>query len=103
VAFIVVDAYTKEGETIAISVSISEPLLYYCQTRQGLMFQKWLPAPTADRRQYNTKLNTNETIQRINSLGSVLIEADRIYSSYRGGEKLIYADVYSWKNGKLSI
>lgn len=46
VAFIVVDSYSKEGETIAIAVSIADPLLYYCQTRQGLLFQQFLPAPT---------------------------------------------------------
>jgi hypothetical protein len=59
VAFIVVDAYNKEAQTVAIAVSVIDPLLYYCMTKEGLIFQKWLPAPTTDRRLMNLKLNAN--------------------------------------------
>ena len=58
-AFIVVDSYSKEGQTVALAVSMADPLLYYGHTKQGLFFQQFLPAPTFERKKVNIKLNLN--------------------------------------------
>ena len=102
-AFIVVDAYNKEAQTVAIAVSVVDSLLYYCMTREGLVYQKWLPAPMADRRLMSMKLNMNDTIQKINTTGSVILLQDRIYSAYRAGKNILCIDIYSLTNSELKL
>lgn len=67
------------------------------------MFQKWLPAPMADRRLMNMKLNMNETVQKINTTGSVVLLGDKVYSAYRGAKNVLFIDVHSLVNGQLQL
>lgn len=88
---------------MAIAPSVVHPLLYYCQTRRGLFFQNYLPAPTAERRKLNINLNLNETIERINLSGKMMIDGGKLYSCYRGGKSLILVDIYVIKENGLNL
>jgi hypothetical protein len=65
--FVLIDTYDKEGNIFTVATSEKDPLLYYCQTRQGLLFQKRLPLNDVVPSKKSLNVVQIEDIVRLNS------------------------------------
>jgi hypothetical protein len=100
---VLVDTYDKEGTVLSIAPSQKDPLLYYCQTRQGLLFQKRLPATDLAPGKKSLVSVEAEDITRINSQAHVLLHQGKMYSVYLMAEKLLFMDVHQVEKASLSL
>lgn len=95
------DTFEKEGSIQSIAISEQDPELVYGQTREGLLFQKRLPA---DHRVAKAVKNiVVEDIARFCGDAFVTIHETRMYSAYKMAKRLIFLDIHEVGKGCLTL
>ncbi len=93
--FVLLDTYDREGTVFSIAPSIKDPLLYYCQTRQGLLFQKRLPATDIAPGKKSLKAVESQDLVRMNGKAHHELYGGKMFSVYTMNERLLFLDIHS--------
>lgn len=82
-AFVQADSFSQDGTIIAIAISEADPLMYYCETREGVFCRKWLPAPSADQRKSAIRTSSSDFVQKCSTSGKLRLIGGKVYSAFK--------------------
>lgn len=85
---------------MSIAVLSLNPDMYYCQTREGMFFQKQLPLMSMASKG-TVKMIENEQISRFAGDSRYILNGEKIYSIYRNEEKILFMNVHELKSDQL--
>jgi hypothetical protein len=78
---------------MAISILPLNSDMYYCQTREGMLYVKQLPLLSMTSKGTAKKID-NEQISRLCGDCQYKLTGDRLYSIYRSEERVLFMDVH---------
>ncbi len=85
---------------MSISVLALNSDMYYCQTREGMLFQKQLPLMSMASKG-TVKMIDNEQISRFAGDSRYILKGEKLYSIYRNEDKILFMDVHELKSDYL--